>query len=478
MLANLHDVPMPATRQGYDLARTTDDNRKHWAEADNLAAVSSATPGVRTLLRLRCRYECLNNGYARGLVKTLAGDVVGTGPRLQLHTASGDLNTLVESEWREWSDCVGLAQTLRLMEETRRRDGEVFAIFRRNRQAEEVGLPSVDLRLFEGDQVAHPWGLSAYGNATGDDGIDCDAAGDVTGYHVLRSHPGDQRWLIDRMRADVLSPRDVVHWFQRERPGQLRGVPELACVMPLFAYLRRMDLATLAREEVAASLAAVLETDAPPDEGDEWEPFEAFAIRRGMMMSVPAGARLKQFDTNRPGASHGAFVDTILRAIGRACDVPFGIVAGDSSKYNYSSARLDHLIYDQRRKNDKDAFRTCVLDRLFARFWGELQLIYPAVMVLAGGSRRLPQRSWHFDARPSIDPLKEASADETNLANSTDTETSICAAAGRDIEDVYRERAKERELRAKYGLPEPRYLTAPKPVVGRPASVEEVAVNA
>jgi len=32
------------------------------------------------------RYEVANNAYARGIVLTLANDVVGTGPRLQMPT--------------------------------------------------------------------------------------------------------------------------------------------------------------------------------------------------------------------------------------------------------------------------------------------------------------------------------------------------------------------------------------------------------
>ncbi len=39
---------------------------------------------VRRILRNRARYEVANNSYARGIVLTLANDVIGTGPRLQM----------------------------------------------------------------------------------------------------------------------------------------------------------------------------------------------------------------------------------------------------------------------------------------------------------------------------------------------------------------------------------------------------------
>ena len=45
---------------------------------------AAAGPEVRRTLRNRARYEVANNSYARGIVLTLANDVIGTGPRLQM----------------------------------------------------------------------------------------------------------------------------------------------------------------------------------------------------------------------------------------------------------------------------------------------------------------------------------------------------------------------------------------------------------
>jgi capsid protein len=77
-------APTPRPRAGFDAARTTDENKKHWANADSLAPVSQLTPQIRALLRNRARYECLNNSFAAGAVRTLVNDTVGKGPRLQM----------------------------------------------------------------------------------------------------------------------------------------------------------------------------------------------------------------------------------------------------------------------------------------------------------------------------------------------------------------------------------------------------------
>ena len=87
-------------RARYDAAVTTDDNRRHWANADGLSPNASNSAEVRRILRNRARYETANNSYARGIVLTLAHDVVGTGPRLQMLTGDSEANRRIEQAFR------------------------------------------------------------------------------------------------------------------------------------------------------------------------------------------------------------------------------------------------------------------------------------------------------------------------------------------------------------------------------------------
>ncbi len=92
-----------SVRLGFDSARTTDDNYRHWANADGFSADATATGEIRRTLRNRCRYEVANNAYARGMVLTLAHDVVGTGPRLQLLTRDAEYNRRAEVDGLEFT---------------------------------------------------------------------------------------------------------------------------------------------------------------------------------------------------------------------------------------------------------------------------------------------------------------------------------------------------------------------------------------
>ena len=87
----------------------SNDNHRHWANADGLSANAANSPEVRRTLRNRSRYEVANNSYARGIVLTLANDAIGTGPRLQLLTPNAEANRRIEREFSLWSRAVNLA---------------------------------------------------------------------------------------------------------------------------------------------------------------------------------------------------------------------------------------------------------------------------------------------------------------------------------------------------------------------------------
>lgn len=470
---------LAAMRARYDAARTTAETAKHWANADSLAAVSSLTPDVRRTLRIRSRYEIGNNCYAAGLVSTLAGDVVGTGPRLQVMTGDRGLDAGVEAAWSAWAKADRLADKLRLIQRAKIADGEGFAAFvttgdRRRLASTPVML---SIKLFEADQVGDPW-YSPMANPTGDDGIECDDAGNVVAYHVLRRHPGDMRafgglWEFDRLPADK-----VLHWFRADRAGQLRGCPELTPALPLFSQLRRFTLATLTAAEVAASLAGVLTTnigaDNPNDSGGvKAEAFDTVELVRGMLVSLPSGWDAKQLKSEHPTTVYQQFVNCILREIGRCLDVPYGIVAGDCTLYNYSSARLDFQAYDLRRDADRQTFAETVLDRIFAEFVREADLI-DGLLPPGLPAGDIPHQ-WHFDARPSIDPVKDATANASDLANGVTSLVRIARERGADIEDIAREQSQALNVFTRYGLPLPASLGGPMkpPAAATPNSTDD-----
>jgi len=406
-----------ALRARYDAAVTTENNRRHWANADALSADAAASADVRRTLRNRARYEVANNSYARGIVLTLANDTVGTGPRLQLLTESDAVNRQVEQEFDLWAQEVCLAEKLRTMRMARAQDGEAFAILANNPVLDHP--VKLDLRLIEADRVTSP--LQVTSDDRDVDGIRLDSRGNPVAYRVLKNHPGGTTWSF---RDDFVTvpAHSMVHVFRAERPGQHRGVPEITPALPLFAQLRRFTLAVISAAEAAANFAGILYTDTPPaGEAEAVEPMDLIELERNMLLTMPGGWKMSQIEAEQPATTYADFKKQILNEIARCLNMPFNIAAGNSSGYNYASGRLDHQTYYKSIRVDQSFMARKVLDRVLAAWLWEYALEAGLVgeVPVKGLRRILPRHQWFWDGTEHVDPAKEAKAQGLRLDTST-----------------------------------------------------------
>jgi lambda family phage portal protein len=460
-------------RSRYDAASTSDENRAHWSQADGYSANAAHTPTVRQILRNRSRYEAANNGYCRGLLRTRRNDVVGTGPRLQITLpgtfADPDFGTalsvppgaasVVELKWWKWADATGLAAKLRMAVETGDRDGECFAVLTTNPALPDSG-PQLDVRLYEADQVATPdlW----WTDPLAVDGIRFDPHGNPVEYHFLKYHPGDL--LAGTTAYDRVPAHAVVHWYDPERPNQARGVPSTTPSLNLYGQLRRYTQATLTAAEVSALITGVMKTNLPPQYDAPQPPgatvdrpsFDRVEFERGALLSLPAGWEASAFDAKQPVTGYGEFKREILTEAGAGMNAPRNVSTKSSAEYNYSSARLDHIPYRADTAITRDELRRRFLDRVF-RAW-----LREAVLIEGYLPAGLPPAAqwtwdWQWDAMPSIDPVKDATADNIGLSNGTRTLSDVLAErSGKDWQEHLRQRAREvaeaRRLEREHGL--------------------------
>jgi lambda family phage portal protein len=442
-------------RSRYDAAGDQKEQREHWSLADALSANALNDSGTRAKLRSRARYECRNNGYARGLVAGIAQDVIGTGPRLQLNLGESGRERArkVEAAWRAWCEAADLADKLRVKHESKVRDGECFALLTRN---ESIAHPvKLDVQLVECDRVETPWGVDLGGSVQ--DGIQFDRLGNPVAYYVSRTHPGD---LAATTEYDRVAAANVLHWFRADRPGQVRGVSELAASLNLFGQLRRFTLATLTAAETSATIAGVLETDMPPPDDGSAVPVDVateIPLAPGSLLTLSHGWKAQGFKAEQPVSTYGEFKGEILAEAGRGPGAPRSLTTADSSAFNFSSARLDHLPYQRgvwiERRRDRRQ-----LDKLFAAWWAEYTLIPEAA---GGAPAGLPDFAtitwdWHWDGFSWMDPAKDAQAVQSRLDMNLTTLAEECAAEGKDWEESLEQRARElariKELEVRYGV--------------------------
>ena len=430
-------------RARFDAAQTTKDNAKHWGAAEFLSADAEADSNVRKILRTRARYEVQNNSYARGIVKTLAEDTIGTGPRLQMLLDDEETNRKIEHDFQVWAKKTHLPAKLRTIRMARCQDGEAFVLLARNPLLKTN--VTLDMQLIEADRVTDDE-LTVDPNCI--DGVTFDQFGNPASYKVLKKHPGG----TDSFDTEFVTVKaeNMIHVFRQDRPEQHRGIPEITAALPLFAHLRRFTLAVVSAAEAAADFAGILYTDAPANgEADSVEAMDTIQLERNMLLTMPGGWKMSQVDPKQPVTTYGEFKREILNEIARCLSMPFNIAAGNSSGYNYASGRLDHQTYYKALKVDQSFMEAEVLDRILEPWLKEWNLATASGIDLCDC-----RHVWFWDGQEHVDPSKEATAQQKRLESRTTNLAIEYAKQGRDWEVELRQIAKERELMKELGIPE------------------------
>jgi capsid protein len=440
----------------YDSASTTDENKRHWAEARNNTPLTVNSPDTRRKLRIRARYEHDNNCYLSGMVSTVSKDMIGSSPpKLQLMTEDRTFNSFVEDEWRKWgeSKTVNLTQKLKLLDSTKIIEGEGFFLFHSDEQTERETNYSINPQVLSAARVTDPH-FSMFkpdSSIYNDDGVLINLqTGRPEGYMLTDLTSEVYGNINVFQRGHYVSAKYLHQWFTPTRPQQYRGVCEVQAALTKFSYLRRYSLATVAAAEFAACLAGVMKTNQPLQDGPAIvKDYSQVELVRNMLISLPEGWEASQFEPKQPIAQYADFINTELREIGRLLDIPRGVMLGDSSAYNYSSARMDYQGYDARIIYYRGQFIIIILDPLFAEWYVEFlmyhsnnpdktiqALIRSNTVYAPNGQVIIPRHTWQFSKRESIDPEKDANAAKTRMSIGLSNPAIEAAALGYDWEEL------------------------------------------
>lgn len=428
-------------RGTYDAARNDTTNQNHWANADYFTADGANSRFVRRTLVARSRYEIANNGYADGIAKTYATDLIGTGPKLRMQTSSPGFNAMVEAEWDRWSKAVQLRRKLWCMAHAKHCDGEAIGVLRTNPRVKHP--VQLDVVLYETEHCQTPamqWALEdGY-----IDGIKFDKFGNPEWYDILTGSPVGQSfdqgatsvsYTLDETPEQVPAEQ-VLHWFVMRRPGQHRGVPECSSTLNLGAQARRWREATLSCAEAAADIAIWLKTQQMPSEMELVAPMTTIEFARGMVTASPAGYDPVQIKGEHPNATFDTFDKALVREQARPTGLTYGKAVGDHSGYNFASGRLDSLIQSASIDVEREDGNDLVLDPLFDAWFSESVMAFGWLggdpRVIASGGRA---HTWDWPELPVADQKAQAIANEKNLASGSTTLPRVYACAGYDFSE-------------------------------------------
>jgi lambda family phage portal protein len=456
--------------------------------------VNDDTIGDLPTLRSRSRDLVRNTPIAGGAINTMVMYVVGTGlsmraaidgPKLGLASGEGgkwqdDVNGRF-SVWAESMDCdaarginfYGIqALALRSLLES----GDVFAILT---QAKRGGRLQPVVQLIEADRVCNP-------NDTRDTndliaGIELDAMGAPVAYHICNQHPTTWKpglkktWTRLRAFGAQTDRRNVIHLFERRRPGQVRGVPMLAPVIEPLKQLARYTEAELQAAVVSGAFAVFLKMDPNAfselfddngrkeymDSASKWKgdyPSGGFD-GPGKAVNLLPGEEMIESNPGRPNSEFDPFIKAILSQIGCELGLPLDVLT-KTYESSYSAARAALLdawrVFRVRREMLSAYFCAPVYDNWLASEIASGNVNARGFFEDALIRSYWTGADWIGDGPGSIDPIKEVSAAEKRigLGISTIAAESILHDGG-DFWTKHLARANEHRVRVGAGLEPP-----------------------
>lgn len=479
-----------ALANGYVGASRTRPTMRNWTPG----AASADDDAVLDLPDLRARSRDLvrNAPIAGGAINTMVTNVVGTGLSLQSRIDGAVLGldeveadawqAQTEREYRLWAeskDCdVTRGQDFYGLQSLAFRaaleSGDVFAL---TPSIERKTSPyRLAIQLIEADRVCNK--SMARDTAAMVAGVKLDEYGAPISYQICSRHPLSMtgatktEWTEVQAFGANTGRRNVIHLFERRRPGQTRGIPVLAPVIEPLKQLGRYTEAELQAAVISGSFAVFLRMDPEAFSDIFSEPQRESYMNGasgwdgsvdsstldgpGKAINLLPGEEPVPVNPGRPNSEFDPFVQAILRQIGVQLELPFEVLIKHYTA-SYSAARAALLDAWRFFRGRRDWLASNFCQPIYELFLEEAiatgRIRAPGFFADPMIRKAYSGSAWVGDGPGAIDPMKEVNAAKERVALGTST---IAAESilhdGGDWEPKHRQRAKENKARVRDGL--------------------------
>jgi lambda family phage portal protein len=300
-------------------------------------------------------------------------------------------------------------------------------------------------------------------------GVQFDSQGRRTSYWLYPEHPGvlvsSASWTTGWQQSSPVPASEISHAYEPLRPGQVRGMSFLTPVIPELQAFHDYSDAELERKRMEACIFASVsglgdnEYAINPDDTGPALTVDADGvvqeeIQPGLILYPPEGASL---DVHTPGSVGGVaeYRRQMLISIAAGMRLCYTLLTGDLSGTNYSSIRAGLIEFRRFIRS----FRQQVFVRQIcqpqwqwameaAQMVGRLPFTTPEGMPI-----RTFKARWAPPQFESVDRLKDAQADNWELANASTSLGAIIRGRGSVPEDVLTDQAKSIEMLDELGVP-------------------------
>lgn len=412
-------------------------------------------------LRERARDLAKNNPYGKNGIRRIANNVVGTGIMPTPVGLTDQEAERIKQAWKLWGEKTACDFDERynfyglqkLVMRTVAKCGE--CIIRRVRTRYAKGKIPLELQVLEPDFIDSTKNEAALqGGGYIISGVEYNAKGKRVAYWIYRRHP--KEFFADLV-SDRIEVKDIIHVYEVEDPGQVRGIPFATSSMLRMHDFDDYEDAQLMRQKIAACFSVfITENDSlnPLSEGSEYEPLER--VEPGIIEHLPPGKSVS-FAAPPPAEGYDAYSRQVLQGIAAGMGVSYEALTGDLSNVNFSSGRMGWIEF---QRNIDDWQWMLLIPAFCDKAWDW----FVEAAALAGYAKAGVgiEVSWTAPRREMIDPSKEVKALSELVRNGFSSWHSAVKSLGENPDEILRQLIADAEAFDKAGLKpacDPRYDT-------------------
>lgn len=320
---------------------------------DSSSAMSEIQAGL-VKLRNRSRDLTRNNGYGKNAMRKIKNNVVGTGIIPNPLIDSKPQLKKFKKIWKEWAsknhcDYDGHLTFYGIQALVMRTVAESGECIVRKRIVSDKSLSfPLQLQVLEPDYIdttrlqlsMEDGGFILYG-------VEFNSKGKIVAYWLYDQHPGDNYGNFN-FTSSRYPAEDIIHVFEKERPGQFRGVPWLHSVMLRMKDLDEYEDAQLIRQKIAACFTAFVTDNSVAIPGisksDDDDLIER--VEPGIVEKLKPGQSVT-FGSPPAAEGYGEYTKNVLRGIAAGVGMDYVTLSGDLSSTNFSSGRMGWIEFNR-----------------------------------------------------------------------------------------------------------------------------------
>ena len=425
-----------------------------------------------TTLRQRGRMLYMASPIAAAIINTNRTKIVGGGLKMKA-CINGKLLGMTDEAAQSW--CEKTEAEFRLWCEDRRNcdmlgqnnfyeiqqlavkswlmSGDVFVVIKREKPT-SLNPYSIRLQLVEADRVGTPTsGGYMYGPTEGTynnnqvhDGVEVDANGRIVAYHICSEYPEfytkSPEWKRVVAFGEKTGIPNVLHLMNSERPDQYRGVTLLAPAIEMILQGRRYTEAELTAAIIQSYFTAWIETSgdatSTPIKGnyggegneadDNFDDDEEIEMSPGKVVTLKEGETVHFGNPNVPTAGFEVFTKTINKQIGAGTETPYDVFIKEfNSSYSASKGALEEFAEVAKVKRSMVVADLCqpVYEIWLAEAIARGRISAPGFFDDPLIRKAWCATRWDGPAQTSLDPEKEARANEILVKNGWKTNEQV-----------------------------------------------------